>query len=335
MFKILISNVKGGVGKSTIAANLAHYFSETGRSTALVDLDCHGSSFRWVSGAHEPSGGESPSLHAEQFSAYRAQGGFRRALIELRRLLQQHSQNREILIADLTWTDHLEGDLLFEFDMVLMPTGLSEVELRTTLDFATQHEWVFRAQGVRPMLVVAPSRVREDQLTVVGQTFSRFNLPLVLTPPILESESARKAYGVQFLLDVEDSKIAESFKAFAASVDQAIQYQQQRQASLQPMGRTAPHATNAHLRSSLKMQLAVFRAQQSAGGQSGASRLNGVSTPHPTQNAPDLAAGQFRPTRDATAGAELTKTSEAPEEEPLEAAKMSFVPKFLRGWRSS
>lgn len=332
MFKILISNVKGGVGKSTIAANLAHYFSETGRSTALIDVDSQGSSFQWITGAQNAD--NTQRLQAEQFSAYRAQGGFRRALIELRRLMQQHAQQKDILIADLTWTDHLEGDLLFEFDLVLMPTALSEVDLQTTLAFATQHEWVFRSEGIRPALVVAPSRVREDQLQVVSSTFSRFNLPLVLTPPILESEAARQAFGVKFLLEVEDRKIAESFHAFATSVDQAIEYQQLRIANLSTAGRSGQNPASAHLRSSLKMQLAVYRAQQTAGGQSGASRLNGVSTPHPNI-APALP--PMLPTRDTTAGADLglaPSADESPDDEVREANKQSFIPKFLRGRRS-
>ncbi|MFP4520749.1 MAG: ParA family protein, partial [Fibrobacterota bacterium] len=37
-----VANIKGGVGKSTIATNLASAFSKTGR-TLIIDLDVQGS----------------------------------------------------------------------------------------------------------------------------------------------------------------------------------------------------------------------------------------------------------------------------------------------------
>ncbi len=36
---VLIANPKGGVGKSTVATNLAGFFARTGRRTMLGDLD--------------------------------------------------------------------------------------------------------------------------------------------------------------------------------------------------------------------------------------------------------------------------------------------------------
>ena len=36
---ILIINSKGGSGKTTIATNIASYFSNEGKSVALIDLD--------------------------------------------------------------------------------------------------------------------------------------------------------------------------------------------------------------------------------------------------------------------------------------------------------
>lgn len=48
MQKILVASSKGGCGKSTIATNLAAHFAQSGRNTAIVDLDRQQSSLRWA-----------------------------------------------------------------------------------------------------------------------------------------------------------------------------------------------------------------------------------------------------------------------------------------------
>jgi chromosome partitioning protein len=45
---ILVANPKGGVGKSTIAANLAGFFARAGRRTMLGDLDPQQSATTWL-----------------------------------------------------------------------------------------------------------------------------------------------------------------------------------------------------------------------------------------------------------------------------------------------
>lgn len=51
---ISILNQKGGVGKTTLAVNLARYYTKSELPTILIDSDNQGSAQRW----HERSGGE-------------------------------------------------------------------------------------------------------------------------------------------------------------------------------------------------------------------------------------------------------------------------------------
>ena len=49
MFRIAVVNAKGGSGKTTLATNLASYYSSQNLKTALIDYDSQGSSTFWVS----------------------------------------------------------------------------------------------------------------------------------------------------------------------------------------------------------------------------------------------------------------------------------------------
>src|SRR5687767_2783172 len=48
MLTILVANVKGGCGKTTIATNLAGAFAVAGRRTMLADVDRQRSSLGWI-----------------------------------------------------------------------------------------------------------------------------------------------------------------------------------------------------------------------------------------------------------------------------------------------
>ena len=48
MLKILVASSKGGCGKSTLATNIAAHYAQSGKNTALIDLDRQHSSLRWA-----------------------------------------------------------------------------------------------------------------------------------------------------------------------------------------------------------------------------------------------------------------------------------------------
>ena len=51
--KIVVLSGKGGVGKSTISANLAQFLSEKGKKVGILDSDIHGPSIPKILGLEE------------------------------------------------------------------------------------------------------------------------------------------------------------------------------------------------------------------------------------------------------------------------------------------
>jgi cellulose biosynthesis protein BcsQ len=211
-FKILVTSQKGGVGKSTLSANLVAYLSRSMNSAVtLIDWDPHGSSSNWLK--------QAPDVGAVvKHSALPVDQGGNRPIFEARLQMRRAASECDILVCDLTWSDSLAGELMFEFDMVLVPTSVSEIELAATSGFLNRNRWVFdSASERRPMLVVCPTRVLNEQLSSDVFTRQRFPVSFMLAPPILESQSARDLFERGYLMDAQDIG-GESFREFGEAI---------------------------------------------------------------------------------------------------------------------
>lgn len=212
--KILITSQKGGVGKSTVSANLAAYFSYiSGKRTSLIDFDHQATAGKWVGKAY-PIGIESHTVDLPNAK------GSGIALLKAKEALRKASENREVVITDLTWTEVLPPDFLFEFDLVLVPSSLSRVELDSTLDFVNRFSFVFNSRLRQPpKLVIVPSRV--DNLQTYESIFSKsFNAGFFLSPPVMYSASANEFFGTGFFVMTSNDAVRENFLEFGRSIEQ-------------------------------------------------------------------------------------------------------------------
>ena len=210
-FKILVTSQKGGVGKSTVSANLAAYLRRQGQTVTMIDFDTHGSSSTWLTRA--PNIGVVVQHHILPLD----QGG-NRPILDARLHLRRAASSSDVVICDLTWTDSIAGELMFEYDLVIVPTSVSEIELAATAGFLSRHRWVFdSAIHTPPTLLVCPTRVHPEQLHSDIFSKQRFPVSFMLAPPVLEAQSAREMFERGYLMDLQDACGA-SFNEFGKSV---------------------------------------------------------------------------------------------------------------------
>lgn len=236
-FKILVTSQKGGVGKSTVSANLAAFVRRQGQSVTLIDFDTHGSSSTWLTRA--PNIGIVVQHHILPLD----QGG-NRPILDARLHLRRAASSTQVVVCDLTWTDSIAGELMFEYDLVIVPTSVSEIELAATAGFLSRHRWVFdSAIHTPPTLLVCPTRVQPEQLQSDIFSRQRFPVSFMLAPPVLEAQSAREMFERGYLMDLQDACGA-SFNEFGKSVYAAREMRESAQGMRQTtLARTTSPAT--------------------------------------------------------------------------------------------
>ncbi len=236
-FKILVTSQKGGVGKSTVSANLAAYMRRLGQSVTLVDFDTHGSSSTWLNRA--PNIGIVVQHHILPLD----QGG-NRPILDARLHLRRAASSSDVVICDLTWTDSIAGELMFEYDLVIVPTSVSEIELAATAGVLSRHRWVFdSAIHTPPTLLVCPTRVHNEQMQSDTFTKQRFPVSFMLSPPVLEAQSAREMFERGYLMDLPD-ECGESFIEFGKAVCTAREMRTSAQGMRQTTTSTRINALN-------------------------------------------------------------------------------------------
>lgn len=135
---ILVTNTKGGCGKTTIATNLAAAFASAGFATGLADVDRQKSSLGWL--ANRPTTAAPITGLDWRKATSKLPAGLQRLVIDA---------PAGVRIA------HVE-DLLKSADLVIVPVLASVFDERSTSRFLTKLERVKPiAKGKKDLFVVA------------------------------------------------------------------------------------------------------------------------------------------------------------------------------------
>lgn len=241
--KVLITNQKGGVGKSTIAANLAAYLAiQSNNRVSFIDFDKQSSSSKWIRRA--PDIGLTVN-HANL--AFENTGSL--VLADAKRYLTKFSADSEISISDLTWTYAMSPEFMLEFDMILVPSATSKFEMASSEIFILEYiqKYLNQIQQAGQQILVVPSRV--DKKFQPEQTF--LNLHSVencsLTPPIFTIPAIDDFVYEDFLCVSTNEDVAKNFSTFGEHVAQLIFEKIQAKKSSQQNRTTIQKAANVSI----------------------------------------------------------------------------------------
>jgi chromosome partitioning protein len=165
----VVMNAKGGVGKTTIATNLASYFVANAVPTTIMDYDPQGSSLRWLK-LRPPTAAPIHGANAAPRTGT--------ALKSLERFVPPTTKQL-ILDAPAGPSRLLLKDLLDKAGSILIPVAPSAIDIHATANFIKDLLLVGGVRHRNIRIAVIANRVRSSD--VVYEPLERFVSSLRLT----------------------------------------------------------------------------------------------------------------------------------------------------------
>jgi chromosome partitioning protein len=177
MRHILVTNAKGGCGKSTIATNLAAYYASEGFATALADYDPQGSAVAWL------------EQRPEECAPITAIRGFESGLRSVPR-------NAEYVIIDSPARSHGREltDLVRRAETILVPVLPSPIDMKAASTFVQELLDVGKVADKKARVALVANRVKENTLIFdeLDQYLSHLKVPYIAT--LREAQNYIRAY---------------------------------------------------------------------------------------------------------------------------------------------
>jgi chromosome partitioning protein len=190
--RIIVTNPKGGCGKSTIATNIASHYARQGKNVRLFDHDIQGSSLAWIR-RRDDEVREIAGVDASKNSDHRLTKSWQ---------LRVPPETDVAIIDSPAGTDMTELAALFQpNDSVLIPVLPSPIDIHATAHFIKE---LLTTGGARKRMIriaIIANRVRKN--THMYHSLERFlfslNIPFIssLRDTQLYAKAIEQGIGVQ------------------------------------------------------------------------------------------------------------------------------------------
>lgn len=164
MRTILITNAKGGCGKSTLATSLAAYYASEGYPTALADYDTQASSIEWLA--------QRPESYPKIAGLHSYESG-----------LRELPRNTEYLIVDAPArsTGPELNMLLRRAESIVVPVLPSPIDIKASRKFVTELLATRKVSDKQARVALVANRVRESTLIFdeLDDYLTRIRVPYV------------------------------------------------------------------------------------------------------------------------------------------------------------
>jgi chromosome partitioning protein len=177
MRHILVTNAKGGCGKSTIATSLAAYFASEGYATALADFDPQASALTWL------------EQRPEGFPPIAPVPGFESGLKDVPR-------NTEYVIIDSPAGSHGKElvDLVRKAETIIVPVLPSPIDIKAAERFVAELLEIGKVADKKAKAALVANRIKENTLIFeeLDDVLSRLKVPYIAS--LREAQNYIRAY---------------------------------------------------------------------------------------------------------------------------------------------
>lgn len=151
--RIVVTNAKGGCGKTTIATNLAGYLALVGRAVALYDFDPQGSSMHWLRARNE----NRPVIRGVTACSQPGQAVTRSWQLRV-------PTGTDVIVADTPAgvANQELLDIVRGTDVIVIPVCPSSIDIHAAARFVRDLLVVGKARQHRVRLAVVANRVRAN-----------------------------------------------------------------------------------------------------------------------------------------------------------------------------
>lgn len=170
--RIMVTNAKGGCGKTTIATNIASHYARQGKNVRLFDHDTQGSSLAWLDRRQDDLDAID-GVDASKNSDHRLTRSWQ---------LRVPPETDVAIIDSPAGTDITELVMLFQqSDSILIPVLPSPIDIHATAHFIKELLTTGRVRKKMIRLAVVANRVRKN--TLMYHSLERFlfglNIPFI------------------------------------------------------------------------------------------------------------------------------------------------------------